>query len=201
VERATYQHQLIGVSEFSHGDGVLVDWLVRTNKGIAMSEKAKGFTHDNANNKSVDWYTPAWVFEKLGLQFDLDPCSPAGGIPWIPATNHFSLADDGLSREWFGRVWLNPPYGKHTPAWLERMHEHRNGIALVFARTDCAWFHDYCAKSDGILFLRGRISFVDGLGVTGGSGAGCGSMLVAWGKDNMDALREMRSMGHLVAPR
>jgi hypothetical protein len=86
-----------------------------------------------------------------------------------------------------------------TPrAWLERMHNHRNGVALVFARTDCAWFHESVAKADAILFLRGRVKFVDGLGVTGGSGAGSGSMLVAWGRENVDALLAMRDLGHLV---
>ena len=68
----------------------------------------------------------------------------------------------------------------------------------MFARTDCAWFHDSVAKADAILFLRGRVKFVDGLGVTGGSGAGSGSMLVAWGSDNVKALDAMRDIGHLV---
>lgn len=160
--------------------------------------KAAGFTHDNKFNVSVDWYTPPWVFERLGLRYDLDPCQPEQGIPWIPAMARYSLVDDGLTAPWFGRVWLNPPYGKHTGAWLQKMHQHRNGIALVFARTDCAWFHDYVAKADAILFLRGRIKFVDGLGVTGGGGAGCGSMLVAWGESNIEALRGMVDLGHLA---
>ena len=69
---------------------------------------------------------------------------------------------------------------------------------MVFARTDCAWFHESVAKADAILFLRGRVKFVDGLGVTGGSGAGSGSMLVAWGRENVDALLAMRDLGHLV---
>lgn len=74
----------------------------------------KGFTHDDANNKSVDWYTPAWVFERLGLHFDLDPCQPLQGIPWIPTTFRYGEVEDGLKSPWFGRVWLNPPYGTHT---------------------------------------------------------------------------------------
>ena len=160
--------------------------------------KAAGFTHDNKDNASVDWYTPPWVFQRLGLDFDLDPCQPPDGIEWIPAKRRYSVHDDGLTSPWAGRVWLNPPYGKHTPAWLERMHNHRNGVALVFARTDCAWFHESVAKADAILFLRGRVKFVDGLGVTGGGGAGSGSMLVAWGRENVDALVAMRDLGHLV---
>ena len=163
--------------------------------------EAKGFTHDDANNISVDWYTPPWIFEALGIEFDLDPCQPEQGIPWIPTKRRYSLVDDGLVSPGGGRVWLTPPYGKHTSAWLEKMHNHRNGIALVFARTDCAWFHDYVAKADAVLFLRGRIKFVDGLGATGGGGAGSGSMLIAWGNHNVADLwrmNEAKKAGHFV---
>lgn len=156
-----------------------------------------GFAHESANNKTVDWYTPSWIFESLNMRFDLDPCHPEKRIPWIPASTIFTEKDDGLSKQWFGKVWLNPPYGKHTPDWLKKMHNHRNGVALVFARTDCAWFHDYVAKADAILFLKGRVKFVDGLGKTGGSGAGSGSMLVAWGNDAVQGLKNMKSVGKL----
>ena len=54
------------------------------------------------------------------------------------------------------------------------------------------------AKADAILFLRGRVKFVDGLGVSGGSGVGSGSMLVAWGAENVAALLAMSDLGHLV---
>lgn len=157
--------------------------------------KATGFTHDNKDNTSVDWYTPQWVFDELGLEFDLDPAAPEGGVPWIPAKKFYCESDDGLVKPWEGRVWLNPPYGKHTGAWLARMHVYRNGVALVFARTDCKWFHDYVAKATAILFLKGRVKFVDGLGKTGGSGAGCGSMLVAWGTEEAWALQDMADKG------
>lgn len=162
-----------------------------------MSKKA-GFTHDDKNNKSVDWYTPPWIFDSLGLSFDLDPCQPEIPIPWIPAKRTYSLKEDGLVSDWDGLVFLNPPYGKETPKWLEKMHSHRNGVALLFARTDCKWFHDYCTKADAILFLSGRIKFVDGLGITGGNGAGSGSMLIAWGHDSVSALRRMKGKGFLV---
>ena len=163
-----------------------------------MSNKTRAWTHDSINNKSEDWYTPPHLFEDMGLEFDLDPCAPVGGVPWIPATRHYSIEDDGLNQEWVGKVWLNPPYGKHTLSWLSKMHNHRNGVSLVFARTDTKWYHDYVAKADAILFLKGRIKFVDGLGKTGGSGAGSGSMLIAWGDDNVEALKRMSDKGHLV---
>lgn len=161
-------------------------------------EKKQGFAHESVNNQSVDWYTPRWIFDELGLQFDLDPCQPTGGIEWIPALKFYTLEDDGLTSPWGGLVWLNPPYGKYTKEWLSKMNNHRNGIALVFARTDCAWFHDYCAKADAILFMQGRIRFVDGLEKTGGSGAGSGSMMIAWGSEGTAALRRMSSKGLFV---
>lgn len=163
-----------------------------------MSRKKEGFTHDSVDNKTVEWYTPPWIFEELGIEFDLDPCTIEGGVSWIPAKKTYSKKDDGLSKEWVGNVFMNPPYGKHTPNWLEKMHNHRNGIALVFSRTDCRWFHDYVAKADAILFLKGRVKFIDGQGRTGNSGAGCGSMLVAWGKQNVFSLIKMEQRGHLV---
>lgn len=153
--------------------------------------KAAGFTHDNKNNTSVDWYTPPWIFEAMGIGFDLDPCAPKGGVPWIPAQRVYSLPDDGLALPWTGRVWLNPPYGKHTGNWLAKMHQHRDGVALVFARTDCKWFHDSVVYADAILFMKGRVKFVDGLGMTNGSGAGSGSMLVAWGEVSVAAVQRV----------
>lgn len=162
--------------------------------------KSRGFTHDDKNNKSVDWYTPCWLFDALGLRFDLDPCQPKAGIPWIPATIHYWEEIDGLALPWFGRVWLNPPYGSHSEKWLEKMHHHRNGVALQFARTDTRWFHDYAAKADALLFLRGRVAFVDGLNATKGSGAGAGSVLIAWGPDCVAALRSMQHLGLFMQP-
>ena len=159
--------------------------------------KKNGFTHDSVDNLSVDWYTPPHIFDGLGV-FDLDPCQPVGGVKWIPALQYYTLEDDGLTSEWYGRVWLNPPYGKQTPQWLSKMHKHHSGIALLFARTDCAWFHDYVAKADAILFLKGRVKFVDGLGVSGGNGAGSGSMLIAWGDENVKALVGIQNKGYLV---
>jgi hypothetical protein len=158
----------------------------------------KGFSHEERGNKNIDWYTPPWLFEKMNVVFDLDPCQPVKKVKWIPAIKTYSILDDGLIQPWIGRVWLNPPYGKHTPAWLERMHNHRNGLSLLFARTDCAWFHDFVVKADAILFLKGRVKFVDGLCVSNGSGAGSGSMLIAWGDENVEVLNNIKDLGCFI---
>jgi len=158
-----------------------------------------GFTHESHKSKTIEWYTPPWVFDKLGIEFDLDPCAPELPLAdWIPAKKRYTKRDNGLAMEWDGRVWLNPPYGRHTQEWLEKMHLHRNGIALVFARTDTIWFHKYAKGADAILFLKGRIAFVDGTNTTAQSGNPAASMLLAWGNYCVEALTSISDIGLLV---
>lgn len=170
----------------------------------------KGFTHESTCSKSIEWYTPRWIFDALNTNFNLDPCSPGSEVvPWIPADNHLTFADNGLIAPWEGNVWLNPPYGAQTPDWLEHLSATGQGIALVFARTDTQWFQVYVPKSDAVCFINGRISFVPNnkaklyaekrfdpnrYYVTNAEGKrkkkspGAPSMLVAYGEENAKAL-------------
>jgi DNA N-6-adenine-methyltransferase (Dam) len=140
-----------------------------------------GFRHERPQGRSVEWYTPPELFEALGLAFDLDPAAPPGGVPWVPAARYFSRFDDGLSQPWQGRVWLNPPYGRDVGRWLDRLAEHGDGLALVFARTDTAWFHRAFARATAACFIKGRLRFVAGDGQAATSAAGAPSLLLAYG--------------------
>ncbi len=152
----------------------------------------RGFTHESTYNESKEWYTPRSIFDALGLEFDLDPCSPGKDIvPWIPANKHLTYREDGLNAHWEGRVWMNPPYGQDTPKWMEHLSVVGNGIALVFSRTDTQWFHRYAVQAHAMCFMEGRIPFVKasqaqeyarGLELQFGT-PGAGSLLLAWGDD------------------
>ena len=76
-----------------------------------------------------EWYTPKNIFDALGLEFDLDPCSPSEGSV-VPAKQVYSLPFDGLTAPWFGLVWVNPPYSS-PKNWVEKWFEHGNGLLLV----------------------------------------------------------------------
>lgn len=130
---------------------------------------------------SVEWYTPPEVFEALGLTFDLDPAAPPGGVPWVPADAHYSAREDGLAQPWAGRVWCNPPYGVGTGRWLERLADHGDGVALVFARTDTRWFHAAVPWATAVCFIAGRLRFIPGDGRGGRDTAGAPSALIAYG--------------------
>jgi hypothetical protein len=157
------------------------------------------FDHEHAPPKSVEWYTPPEVFTALALSFDLDPAAPVGGVPWVPAARSFSPADDGLAQPWTGRVWLNPPYGRGVALWLDRLAQHGDGLALVFARTDTRWYQVVVRQATALCFVAGRLSFVrpDRSRV---STAGAPSVLLAFGLPCALALAESRLGQTVVLP-
>jgi hypothetical protein len=138
---------------------------------------------------SDEWWTPKYIFDKIGLQFDLDPCMPENKLPWIPVRNSYDYVDDGLSKAWAGIVWLNPPYGRETIKWMKRLAEHGNGIALVPVRSDTRWWHETVIKSDAVCFIKGRIQFIAGNGQPAPSNSGAPSCLIAYGKECAEAIK------------
>lgn len=139
--------------------------------------------------KTSEWYTPPWVFRRLDLLFALDPCAPPlPAADWVPAIKRYTIADDGLSRPWGGRVWLNPPYGKQTGAWVEKLADHGWGVALVFARTDVQWWHRAVRGRAALCFIERRLTFVAGAGQSAPGNSGGPSVLLAYGQDCVDAL-------------
>lgn len=83
---------------------------------------------------------------------------------------------------------MNPPYSKNK-AFCKRFSEHGNGIALVFARTETQWFQ-YLWKADAMFFFEGRLHFVDSKGNKAKGNAGAPSVLVAFGEENIQYLKE-----------
>lgn len=153
--------------------------------------------HQSAKMAKDEWLTPPHVLEALS-PFDLDPCAPVVR-PWPTAARHFTVERDGLCQRWDGRVWLNPPYGREIGSWLGRLAEHGNGVALIFARTETAFFFDHVwSKASAILFLQGRLYFhhVDGTRARANSGAP--SCLVAYGEENVLDLERSGLAGKLI---
>lgn len=116
------------------------------------------------SSESAEWYTPrhivAAVVAALGA-IDLDPCADPERT--IPAGAHFTEQDDGLAHPWYGRIYMNPPYGRPIGAWTERLAaEYRAGhvtaaVALVPARTETDWWATLDAEF--ICLVHGRLAF------------------------------------------
>lgn len=151
-----------------------------------------------SQQRETRWLTPARYVEALGT-FDLDPC----GAPGHELAEHTFLlenGDDGLRDDWFGHVWLNPPYGKQAEPFIRKLTEHGDGVALVFARTETATWHNLVwPKATSILFLRGRVTFLDHRGVPASANSGAPSALVAYGEWADEALRSSGLSGKYVS--
>jgi hypothetical protein len=144
------------------------------------------------------WLTPPEIIKALG-PFDLDPCA-APKQPWPTAKFHYAPPQDGLRLPWFGRVWLNPPYGQQTGLWLEHLNRHGNGIALVFARTETAMFFEHVwGEVSGALFLEGRLHFHHADGTRAKCNSGGPSVLLAYGEENARCLRHCPLKGAYCA--
>jgi hypothetical protein len=154
-------------------------------------------SHHSKQMKNDEWLTPPEIVKALG-HFDLDPCSPRIR-PWDTALKHLTVDDDGLLTPWEGRVWMNPPYGKFTRFWLEKLKKHGDGIALIFARTETTMFFDHVWKdADAVLFLEGRLFFHYTDGSRGKVNSGAPSVLIAYGQNNVDALKNSGINGMFI---
>lgn len=163
-----------------------------------MKRKGMG-SHTLPKNGEYDlWLTPPALLHMLG-PFDLDPCACPEPRPWPTANRHICLPDDGLSANWRGRVWLNPPYGEHTGAWLEKMADYKKGLALVFARTDTEMWHRWVwPLAHSILFLAGRLNFYFPSGARSKINSGGPSALISYSKDETSVLLTSGIKGKLV---
>ena len=142
-----------------------------------------------AAGQSDDWHTPRYIFDALGLRFDLDVSAPKEGPRHVPAARWFSKADDGLAHEWTGLVWMNPPFGhqRHKRAWLAAFFRHGNGIALLPDRTSAPWFQEFAPRADAICFVAPKVKFERPDGSVGGS-PGTGTALFAAGAEAASAV-------------
>lgn len=89
----------------------MADHLRKVIKTLDMEQAA------NFSAESVEWYTPSVYIdaarEAMG-GIDLDPASCAKANETVKAEEYWTASDQPspLQRKWWGRVFLNPPYGK-----------------------------------------------------------------------------------------
>jgi len=125
------------------------------------------------SSESNEYYTPSEYIEaarNVMGGIDLDPASHQVAQEIVNAEQYFTEKDDGLSREWHGRVWLNPPYGKignesgqgHWAQYLRYEHEAgrvSEAVLLVKAAVGYEWFEALWDLWPAC-FARRRLSFI-----------------------------------------
>lgn len=117
-----------------------------------------------------EWYTPVnhldLAREVLG-GIDLDPASSEIANRTVRADKIFTIDDNGLEKDWHGRVWMNPPYAQPAIAQFANklVTEWEAGnidaaISLTHNYTDTAWFQQIAKAATAVCFTRGRVRFV-----------------------------------------
>ena len=124
--------------------------------------------------------TPKATFDALWEEFggfDLDPCGQKevhytawrivqrGGHCYDGST----MLLNGLTQPWSGKVFMNPPYGRETLAWVARAHDEVVAgrvelvVALLKSTTDVKWWHQYVEHCPYATprFIKGRLKFGD----------------------------------------
>ena len=139
--------------------------------------------------ESDEWYTPRYIFDALGLRFDLDVAAPIEGPRHAPCYNWYHRIDNGLLRPWYGIVWANIPFGhqRDKRAWLSRFFAHSRGIALVPDRSSAPWFQEFAPMADAICWVSPKIKFERPDGTLGES-PGTVTCLMACGRKSVAAL-------------
>lgn len=135
-----------------------------TPKSFCISLSAQRSLTQNVHFSSAsdEWETPHILFDELDRLFGgftLDPCATPQNAK---CSVFFTRAEDGLSKPWTGKVFMNPPYGREVGKWVKKAWEESLGGALVVcllpARVDTRWWHEYARKGH-VYFLRGRLKF------------------------------------------
>jgi len=125
-----------------------------------------------------DWITPrelvAGLAAELNLgRFDLDAAADPGNAQaalWLSGP-HYGPGFGGrcgLCASWQGRVWLNPPYGGGLDRWVDKIHQELSRdappqaiVVLLSNATETLYFERLASLATGLVFITGRIGFID----------------------------------------
>ncbi len=146
-------------------------------------EAAKGIldtaVHVSHNSGNNEWYTPPAIVEAARVAMDgidVDPASCEVANKTVNASVFFSAADDGLSQEWHGNVFLNPPYatplvGQFAEAVSAKydLGEIAQACVLVNNATETVWFQRVLQSASAVCFLKSRVRFLDPSGAASGA--------------------------------
>lgn len=161
---------------------------------------------------SNEWYTPQRYIEAARTVMggiDLDPASCEFANRVVQATRFYTKEENGLMHPWYGRIWLNPPYGKTQQGQASNLEyftrylieQYQDGkvieaILLIPANTATRWFDTLWQYP--ICFPRFRVRFYNEQGLS--DGASFGTCFVYLGAHVQRFVEVFHRFGHIAMP-
>lgn len=144
---------------------------------LKLADKKGGTPHVSHNSGNNEWYTPPEFIKAARAVMggiELDPASSTRANSVIGANNFYTADDDGLAQDWYGRIWMNPPYASDLVGkFTAKLAKHYTGgdvseaIALVNNATETSWFRDLVQVAGAVVFPASRVKFWKPNGETG----------------------------------
>ena len=160
IARMPVEEQKEIAEEIKNGAESVKDAKKRTNK-----------PHVSNNSGENEWYTPGRFIEAARSvmgNIDLDPASSELANETVRATSYFTIEDNGLILEWFGNVWMNPPYSQPQITQFTELlsdkfdsGEIEQACVLVNNATETGWFQRMLESCNSICLLKSRVKFID----------------------------------------
>lgn len=119
------------------------------------------------SSKKQHWETPDQLFKLILTKYQLD-CDVAASAQNAKLPRFLSETDDALSRQWYGKCWLNPPYGgsgkNSLQNWVKKAFQEAQKpncsvVMLLPVRSNTMWWHQYVMKAKEVNFIKGRPKF------------------------------------------
>lgn len=159
----------------------------------------------NQDSGNYEYYTPSHIVDLArqvfittsGHGIDLDPFSSEKANLIVGAKRIYTEADDGLSKDWKGNVWMNHPFGRemNKKAIQKLVSEYKNGnihqaCCITFAATSEEWYRPLLAFPQ--CYIHGRTNYYlpDG---TLKKGVTKGSVVTYLGEEGVDEFRKVFS--------
>lgn len=116
------------------------------------------------HQKGMDeWGTPLPLFQQLNKEFGFT-LDVAANEKNHKCLQYLTKEMQALDIDWWGRVWMNPPFSLTVAFLVKMVNELKKGnievgVALIAARPDTQVSH-YCSSYAGeTRYLKGRLSF------------------------------------------
>jgi len=151
------------------------------------------------------WYTPAWILERVRVQWpdgiDLDPAWHPACL--VKARTTYTAQDDGLAHRWTGNVWNNPPYSSPGDWVVKARASAKKGahvLQLVKFDPSTKWFQEVWRDASALAVFRRRLRFVNGHGEDAGTAnfPCCLIYWAPWGADLTDFHRAWSPHAQIV---